>query len=71
MNWQGHDHLDEFHAGYLKQPVKGGSVMLMTNVTVFYVTMLRIVTDHLFFSYIWKPLNDCVDTFSVMQLCVL
>ena len=31
-----------------KQPVKGGSVLFMTDVTVFYMTMLRIVTYHMF-----------------------
>ena len=37
-----------------KQPVKGGSVLFMTNVTVFYVTMLRIVTNHMSFLYMLK-----------------
>ena len=49
MNWHGHGHLDEFHAGYWKQPVNEGSVIFMADVTVFYVTMLRKVTNHVFF----------------------
>ena len=45
-----------------KQPVKGGSVLFMTDVTVFYVTMLRKVTYHMFiyiiYMYIcWKTIE--------------
>ena len=57
-----------------------GSVLFLTDVTV-----LRIVSDHMFFFvfvcfcfflegvviYVEKQLNECVDTFSVMQLWVL
>ena len=31
------------------QPEKGGSVLFITDVTVFCVTMLQLVTDHAFF----------------------
>ena len=37
---------------------------------IFYVAMLRIVTNHIFIS-IENPFNECVDTFSVLQLWVL
>ena len=43
----------------------------MTDITIFYMAMLGIVTNHMLFIYVEKPLNECVDTFSVMQLCVL
>ena len=53
--------------------MKGGSVSFVTDVTVSYVTMLRIVTNYVgfFFIYVEKPLDECVDTLSVMQLWVL
>ena len=54
-----------------QQPVKRGSVLFRTDVAVFYVTMLRVVTNHMSFIYVEKPLNGCVDTFSVMKLWVL
>ena len=54
MNWQGHDRSEEFHAGYWKRPVKVGSVLFMTDVTVFYVTMLGIVKGHVFLIYVEK-----------------
>ena len=65
MNWQGHGH-SEFRAGFWKQPVKRGSVLFMTDVIVFCVAVLRIVTNHVFiyiYIYVEKPLNECVDTF--------
>ena len=51
--------------------MKGGSVLFLTDVTVFVVTVLRIGTNHVFVIYVEKPLNECEDTFSVMQLWVL
>ena len=53
MNWQGHGHLDTFGARYWQQPGKGGSILFMTVVTVFYVTVRRIVTGHTFY-VCWK-----------------
>ena len=55
----------------LKTTSEGGSVLFMTDVTVFYMTMLRRVTNHFFYICWKKPLKECVDTFSVMQLWVL
>ena len=48
MTWQWNGHSDVFLAGYWKRPVKGGTVLFMTDVTVFYVTMLRIIINHVF-----------------------
>ena len=32
-----------------KQPLKGGSVLFMTDITIFYMAMLGIVTNHMLF----------------------
>ena len=70
MDWQGHGHLDKFHAGYWKQSMKWGSILFMADVTIVYVTVSWIVTNY-FFMYVEKPLNKCAVIFSVMQLWVL
>ena len=73
MNWQGHGH-SEFRAGFWKQPVKRGSVLFMTDVIVFCVAVLRIVTNHVFiyiYIYIcWKTIEWVCRHFFVIKLWV-
>ena len=50
-----------------KQPLKGGSVLFMTDVTVFYVAMLGIFTNHMFFLYMLK--NRWMSVWILFLLC--
>ena len=68
MNWQGHGHSGtSFMQDIEKQPVKGGSVLFMTDVTVFYVTMLRIVINHMLYLYMLK--NHWASVWTLFLLC--
>ena len=72
MNLQGRGHSDEVHVGYWKTTTERRLSLFMTDVAIFYVAMLGIVTNHMLFYICWKTVEwVCGYFFCYATLCFI